>query len=287
HHFMNQLRYLSLVSEKQFRGDMPAMHRTRRTGSGIEFAGHRDYVPGDDLRYLDWNVYARLGRRQLRLFDEEEDLYVYILMDCSLSMSVGKPIKSDYAKKVAAALACIALSGMDRVSIMTFSDRIHDVFPPARGQNHLPAVLRFLCQCQCRNSVTDLTGSVRDFLRKQPRPGLVILISDFFDPDGFESGLDLLRYERSEPEVVQIFDRTEQRPEFSGDCQITDIETNVTTHIVADESALAGYRLRFERFLDAMRKYCVRHGCGCTISSTEVPPEELVLQRMRKTGRVR
>ncbi|MEO6810556.1 MAG: DUF58 domain-containing protein, partial [Isosphaeraceae bacterium] len=108
--FLNKLEYLSLVSKRIFRGQLLAQRRTKQLGGGIEFADHREYTPGDDFRYLDWNVFARHDELLLKRFQEEEDLHVYIFLDCSRSMGFGKPSKFDLARQVAAALAYIALA---------------------------------------------------------------------------------------------------------------------------------------------------------------------------------
>src|ERR1700710_1268831 len=118
--FMQKLEYLSLVSKRVFRGQLLAQRRTKQLGGGIEFADHREYVPGDDFRYLDWNVYARHDELLLKRFQEEEDLHVYVLLDCSKSMAFGSPSKFDYARQVAAAMAYIALADLDRVAVIGF-----------------------------------------------------------------------------------------------------------------------------------------------------------------------
>jgi len=129
--FIKKLEYLSLISRRIFRGQLLAQKRTRQLGGGVEFADHRDYVFGDDLRYLDWNVHARLGSRLIKRFEEEEDLHVYFFLDCSQSMSVGQSgqkgaSKFDYARQIVAALAYIALADLDRVSVVVFADKIYD-----------------------------------------------------------------------------------------------------------------------------------------------------------------
>src|SRR3954471_4760057 len=108
--FQRKLDYLALVSRRVFAGRLRAERRTKKTGSGIEFADHREYTAGDDFRYLDWNVYGRTGKLLLRLFEEEEDLSIYILLDCSRSMLFGEPPKFDHARKLAAAMAYVGLA---------------------------------------------------------------------------------------------------------------------------------------------------------------------------------
>jgi len=135
--FLKKLEYLSLVSRRVFRGQLLAQRRTMQMGGGIEFADHRDYTPGDDLRYLDWNVFARLGEPLLKRFQEEEDLHVYLFLDCSRSMGFGDPSKFDYARQITAALAYIGLADLDRVSVSSFAGDLLDSFPLTRGKERI------------------------------------------------------------------------------------------------------------------------------------------------------
>src|SRR5439155_13531871 len=142
--FLNKLEYLSLISKRVFRGSLLAQRRTMQLGGGIEFADHREYTPGDDFRYLDWNVFARHDELLLKRFEEEEDLHVYLLLDCSRSMAFGDPPKFDYARQVAAALAYIALADLDRVAVVAFAGDILADFPLTRGKARILAMLKFL-----------------------------------------------------------------------------------------------------------------------------------------------
>ena len=144
--FLKKLEYLFIVSKKVFSGRLRSERKTKIVGSGIEFADYRDYVPGDDLRYLDWSVLARTERMLIRLFEEEEDLFIYFLIDMSQSMRLGGAAKLSYAKRLAAALAYIGLSNMDRVSVVPFADNLLDRLPPARGRGQIFKVFRFLEQ---------------------------------------------------------------------------------------------------------------------------------------------
>src|SRR5579872_2669433 len=142
--FLKQLEYLSLVSRRVFRGSLLAQRRTMQLGGGIEFADHRQYTPGDDFRYLDWNLYARHESLLLKRFQEEEDLHVYFLLDCSRSMAFGAPPKFDFARQVAAALAYIALADLDRIAVVGFANDILADFPLTRGKGRILALLKFL-----------------------------------------------------------------------------------------------------------------------------------------------
>src|SRR5271170_232508 len=142
--FLKKLEYLSLISRRVFRGSLLAQRRTMQLGGGIEFADHREYTPGDDFRYLDWNLYARHEELLLKRFQEEEDLHVYLLLDCSRSMSFGTPPKFDLARQVTAALAYIALADLDRIAVVGFANEIVADFPLTRGKGRVLSLLRFL-----------------------------------------------------------------------------------------------------------------------------------------------
>src|SRR5579884_721666 len=142
--FLHRLEQLELVSRKIFLGRMKGERLSKRKGQSVEFADYKNDVVGDDLRFLDWNLYARLDRLFIRLFMEEEDLHVYILIDNSLSMDFGTPTKLHFARQVAAALGFIGLVNMDRVVIEAFNDRLTQSLPPSRGRRSLWRLMDFL-----------------------------------------------------------------------------------------------------------------------------------------------
>ena len=285
--FLKKLEYLSLISRRIFRGQLLAQKRTRQLGSGVEFADHRNYVLGDELRYLDWNVYARLGNRLIKRFEEEEDLHVYFFLDCSQSMSVGNLNKFDYARQVTAALAYIALADLDRVSVVAFADKIYDFFPLIRGKQHVLSLLRFLESLQTVGEATDLRASVNEFLHGKHRAGLVVLVSDFYDPAGFQTAVDALRYRQFEPNLIQIHDILETSPRLLGDIQLVDIETKFAQDVTISENVLRRYKQKVSEFLESLRRYCIENGYSYTISPTAVPFDELILRMMREAGSVR
>ena len=285
--FLRKLEYLSLVSRRLFRGQLLAQKRSRQLGGGVEFADHRDYVFGDDLRYLDWNLFARLGSRLVKRFEEEEDLHVYFFLDCSRSMEAGEKVrKFDYARQVVAALAYIALSDLDRISVVLFSDRVQSVFPLIRGKQHILSLLRFLEQSKTADAETDLAAAVTGFLHRKQHTGLAVVVSDLYDPQGFEVGLDALRYRGYEPNVVQLHDPAEASPSLLGDLQLVDIENGTTRDVTISENVLARYKKKFAEFLDSVRDYCTKNGVGCTVASTAVPFDTLILRMMRQAGAI-
>jgi uncharacterized protein (DUF58 family) len=284
--FLKKLEYLSLVSRRVFRGRLLAQRHTKQLGSGVEFAEHRNCYLGDDLRYLDWNVYARLGSELIKRFEEEEDLHVYFFLDCSGSMAFGEPQKFQYACQVTAALAYSALADLDRVSLVAIADGIVDTFPLTRGKQCILMLLRFLERQQPQASQTDLARAISDFLHRRHRRGLALVVSDFFDPRGFEKGIDRLRHHRFEPHLIQIHDPREARPELLGDLELIDMESRSQRNVTVTEGMLRRYREVFQAFLESIQRYCLNYGVGCTRTSTDIPFDQLILRMMRASGNV-
>src|SRR3984893_4864612 len=175
--FLAKLEQLELVSKKIFMGRMKGERRSKRKGQSVEFADYRNYVVGDDLRFLDWNLMARLDKLFIRLFMEEEDLHFYVLIDNSLSMDFGKPTKLHYAKQVAAALAFVGLVNMDRVVVEAFNERLTQSLPAARGRRSFWRVVEFLQKLKPAGP-SNLRESLRTFSIKSSGKGIVVLLSD-------------------------------------------------------------------------------------------------------------
>src|SRR4051795_12484374 len=188
--FLARLEQLELVSRKIFLGRMKGERRSKRKGQSVEFADYRNYVVGDDLRFLDWNLFGRLDKLFIRLFMEEEDLHFYLLIDNSLSMDFGSPSKLHYAKQVAAALGFIGLVNMDRVVVEAFNDRLTQSMPAARGRRSLWRLMDFLQKLEPAGP-SDLRQALRTFSLKSSGKGIVVLLSDLMDKGGYE---DALRY---------------------------------------------------------------------------------------------
>lgn len=282
--FLKQLEYLSLVSRRVFRGQLLAQRRTKQLGAGIEFADHREYSRGDDLRYLDWKVYARFGDLLLKRFQEEEDLHVYILLDISKSMDAGTPNKFDYVRRIAAALAYIALADLDRVSILAYAEEVKAVMPLTRGKDRILTVLRFLEGLQSTGTATDLATVAKSLVNRAQRAGLVVILSDFFDQQGFRGGIDLLRHRRFEPHVIQVHSEEEARPTWLGDIELREVETGELRKMTISEHKLKQYQRLFQEFLVGLETYCRNYSMSCTHSTTDVPFDQLILKMMRASS---
>ena len=279
--FLDRLEYLSLLAKRVYRGRLLAQRRTRKTGAGVEFADHREYTRGDDPRHLDWNLYARHGELMLKRFQEEEDLHVYILLDASRSMTVGDPPKFDLARRLAAALAYVALSDLDRVAVVAFAGGVAAEFPMTRGRGRILTLLRFLEDLDAGGEETSLSSLVGEFLLRPRRAGMVAVLSDLYDPVGFAQPLAELRHRGFEPHVVHLIDRGEAEPSFLGDVELRDVETGRVVKRTVTERDLTRYRAAFGEFLESAAAHCRGSGTGYTRGYADVPFEDLVLSMMR------
>ena len=282
--FLKKLEYLAIVSKKVFAGHLRAERRTKRIGSGIEFADHRDYTAGDDFRYIDWNIYGRMEKLLLRLFEEEEDLSIYLLLDCSRSMALGA--KLDYAQKVCAALCYVGLSNLDRVSIVPFSEVVHERFAPTRGRGRIFRVLEFLRDIQ-PGGTTRLGPCLTKFVTETQRRGLAVVVSDFYDPAGYEEGINVLRYHRFEPFVLQVYDEKEANPPLLGDLTLVDCETGEPRDITISAKLLEEYQREHRRYCNELESFCTARAVPFFRTSTEVPFDDLVLRIFREGGFLR
>jgi uncharacterized protein (DUF58 family) len=279
--FLRKLEYLSIVARRVFGGGLRADRRSRKVGAGIEFADHRAYTAGDDLRYLDWAVYARLERLLLRLFEEEEDLHVYLLVDVSASM--GASGKLEHATRIAAALAYVGLSNLDRVSIVPLSSEAPQGLRPTRGRDNILPILRFLESLEPRGT-TSLQASVDAFVRRAPRPGLAVLLSDFYDLDGYAAALDLLRYRRHEPTAIHLWSAAEATPSLLGDVELVDLESGDASDLTVDEKLLAEYEAAHRALTEGLERHCATRGVGYVRADVAVPFDETVLHLFRRAG---
>ena len=279
--FLTRLEYLSIISKRVFRGSLLAQRRTVQMGSGIEFSDHREYSPGDDFRYLDWNIYARHGDLLLKRFQEEQDLHVYLMLDCSRSMGFGDPAKFDLARQLVAALAYIALADLDRINVLAFSDTIIDEFPLTRGKAQILPLMKFLENLEVSGADTSIARGVQGLVHRSGRSGMTVVVSDLFDESGFESGLDQLRYRRYDGHVLQLHDQKELDPPMLGDVEMVDVETGSNRKVTVTERNIRKYKQLFEEHQLSVREYCRNYAMGCTQTPAHVPFDDLILNMMR------
>jgi uncharacterized protein (DUF58 family) len=284
--FQRKLDYLALVSRRVFAGRLRAERRTKKSGSGVEFADHREYQPGDDFRYLDWNVYQRFDRLLVRLYEEEEDLAIYFILDTSSSMKFGDAQKLRYAKKVVAALAYVGLANLDRVSIVTTSDRVMERMPETRGKARIFKAFRFLREVEA-DGTTDLGEAMKKFVAQNKRRGLAVLVSDLYDPRGFEKGINVLRYNKFDPFVVHVVDRDEGKPKLNGDVLVYDCETGDEREVTVTAKVLQRFHEAYDAYHAEIDRFCATHQVPYVTASVDVPFDELILRVFRRGGFLR
>lgn len=280
--FMRKIERLSLIARKVFPGRMKGERRSTKRGSSVEFADYRDYTHGDDFRRVDWNVFARLDKLFLKLFVEEEDLFVYILIDASRSMDFGSPKKLTYAKKIAAALSYIALNNLDRAGISALHGGTASTLTPKRGKQSSSAIFRYLSTVTASDE-TNLTASIRDFSLKTSNPGLAIVITDCMDP-GYKQGLSALMSRKFEVMLLHLLDEEEVEPSVTGDLLMIDSETGEQREVTVTQTLLRRYRQRFAEFCADIEGFCSRYGCGYMRITNKTPFEELILKYLRRRG---
>jgi uncharacterized protein (DUF58 family) len=285
--FLAKLEQLYLLSKKIFRGEHRAERRSRQTGSSLEFADYRNYTRGDDLRSIDWNAYGRLDRLFVKLFEEEQDLHIYLLVDASASMwwrpeaRRAETPKLQQAIRIAASLAYIGLVNLDRVNIQWFGRGLNGDLGLTRGKSQFHKVLRFLSQPPQLAGETSLLETCRAFTRLAPRRGLVFVLSDLFDPAGYEEALSLLRFAHFDVHLLQVLEPRELEPTESGDLRLQEDEHGRTMDLTADEGLLQRYRAEVRGFVDGLAGFCRERGMSHIVTPTDVPFEELVLKVLR------
>lgn len=284
--FLRRLEHLQVVTRRPVAGHLRGAHRSRRTGSGMVFADYRPYTPGDDTRNLDWGIYLRLDRLILRLFEEEADLPVYVFIDTSASMGFGQPSKFDFARKVAAALAYLALLNYDRVSVIAYADGVAHELPARRGRTQVWPVFRFL-EGLAPVGGTDLGAALRGWFGASRTRGLVLLLSDFLDRDGFAPAAQWLAQFRHEVFAVQVHSPDEADPDLPDHVEIADAETGATHVVETTPALLAAYREALVAHTEDIAGLCRRHGWAHLGARTDAPFEDLMLKGLREHGMLR
>lgn len=281
-----QLERLELVTRKVFRGRLKGERRSKRKGQSVEFADFRAYVPGDDLRSLDWNLYARLDKLIVKLFLEEEDLHFYTLIDSSASMDFGTPTKLDYAKQLAAALGFIGLVRADRVRIETLGQSLHEHGPVLRGRRSVWRMLDYLRSIE-PGDATPLAEGVKNFCLRNTGRGVVVLVSDLLDKSGYEAGLRYLMSQRMDVYVVHLLSQEELQPDVKGDLALVDCEDSDVAEISVSAPLLARYQATLAAFTGRAQEFCSRRGISYLLANNQTPVKDLISNYLRRRGLVR
>jgi uncharacterized protein (DUF58 family) len=282
HTFLRQLEQLRLYARRYPVGRYRGERQTRRKGHGSDFFDFRPYVPGDDLRYVDWNMFARLDRLILKLFQAEETLCLHILVDTSKSMGTGSPAKLDYALRTAGAFAYIGLMNYEQVGLGLFDSTLYKTILPKRGRKQMIPFLELLSGLQTGGS-TNLESALTSYALQSRVPGLAVIISDMFGGnDDYQRGIAALRARRFEVRVLQVLAQEDVLPSLRGDLKLVDIETDRALETTTDRQAIAQYTKNFGRFCEELRAFCSRQGVLHCSVTTDVPLEELFFRRLRE-----
>jgi uncharacterized protein (DUF58 family) len=278
--FLGQLERLTLLSRRTFRGSVKGERRSPRRGHSVEFADYRAYGHGDDLRYVDWNIYGRLDRLHVKLFVDEEDLCLHLLVDASASMGFGAPSKLHYAVRLAAALGFVGLVNHERVGLGVLRERVAEGWPPTRGRAQILPMMDFLADVRASGG-TSLDDGLGNYAKRARESGLVVVISDLLDPAGYERGVRALLERRFDVHLVHLLDPEEMNPTLGGDLRLIDSETGELRDLTVDGEALRGYRDRLRQFLDRVETFCRSHEIGYHRVVTDTPVEAFVVAQLR------
>jgi uncharacterized protein (DUF58 family) len=283
--FLRKLERLHLVAKRLSWAGAKGEHAAARKGFSLEFSDYRRYQHGDDLRYVDWNIYRRLERLLLKVFTSEEEMNIYLLLDTSRSMAEGAPAKLDYAKQVAAALGYIGLKNLDRVGGASFSMRLHAPLTLGRGRKQILSMFNFLSKLSCSGE-TRLHAATHAFTNLFPHPGFVVIISDLFDPAGWRAALEELTAKRYQVLVIHVIDEQETRPDPCGDVALVDVEGGRERKLFLDAELVRRYQTELAAYFSEIETVCASRGIDYLRTTTRVPFEEFVLQTLRQVSSV-
>jgi uncharacterized protein (DUF58 family) len=274
--FLKKLEYLHVVSKRALAGQNRADRLTPKRGRGLEFADHRPYAPGDDFRHIDWKAYKRLNRLLLRLFDEERDLPIYLMLDVSRSMA--EPAKFDMARRITAAMCYIGLVHLDRLTILTFGDRLAHESSPGRGKGRIFRVFDLLERLEPAGP-TDLRESFKQFASRPRQIGLTVVISDFLDPG---NGLKILRTIGHDVFAVHIASQRDRDPGTYGDVRFVDVENGDLRQIEVTPRLASAYVRAWDAHASELEHFCGRYDIGYVRANTDRPFEEIILKAFRQ-----
>lgn len=292
--FMRKLEQLSLVVRRVRSGHFKGDRRSSKRGQSIEFADYRNYVQGDDLRALDWNIYARLERPFIKLFEEEIDQTVHILLDASGSMDWPQNLpqaerqthKWTYARQLGTALAYIGLAANDRVLLTCLHENSFELWGPERQRRRVHHLLNFLGDYPAAGQLAFKAVLTR-YAKQNKRPGLLFVVSDFLSTEDYQAGLSTLQAQGHEVSVIHLLAPDEIDPTLAGDFELYDVETGANQDITVNGSLRALYQEKFAAWQGDIASFCQRRNIAYALVSTAEPVESLMLQHLRRRGLVR
>jgi len=279
--FMARLDSLDVISRKILQGKLQGERRSRRRGQSVEFADHRSYVAGDDLRFVDWNIYGRLDQLFLKLFLEEQDLTIHIVIDVSASSSLGEPAKQLFIKKLAAALGYVSLINNNRLTISSFADGLQGQLKNMRGRNYIGDMAEFLLTAECQGP-SDFDSSCRQLATGRIGSGIMIVLSDFLFKEGFDAGLRRLISNKYDLYVIHVLSPEELTPELAGDLKLVDIEDTDTAEITVSTALLKYYKRNLAAYCNELKGFCTRRGAAYVLANSSDSVESITLDYLRR-----
>ena len=284
--FLQRLAKLRFIVKGRRQGSLSGVHASRRAGVSLEFSDYRAYAPGDDFRYIDWNVYGRLDRLLVKTFVHEADLPIYLLVDFSASMQVGTPSKAQYAAQFAAGMAYLGLKETDRVGVYPFNDKLIQGLPPRHGMGQMGKIVRLLREAE-PGGRTSLNRTIADFLSQTRESGIVFIISDFLGSDEYEEGLAKLAYRGDEVTAIQVLDPADTSPPMVGTTRIVDVESNQRLTLTIGHRTKEEYEQRFREFQAGLKAFMLSRRINHFQVTTDRSMEQFIHEDLRVGGVLR
>jgi len=281
---LKRLELMRIVSRSIFGGNPTGERRSIYRGVGVEFADHRQYTPGDDFRYIDWNILARTNQIYIKLFDRQESVPLYMLVDCSDSMRAGGAGKLDRAKEIAAGLSYVGLFDGDMVRIALFTDTLVGQSEQFTHRREMFKVVDFLSQADPGGGQTDFGEAMPFFAKRTSRRGIVFIISDFLDPNGITEGVQSLLYRKFHVCGIHTVTRAELAPEATGEFVFVDSETRRAREVRIRKGTLEQYKQMFERHRRGVEKLFRFYGGDYVLVKTEDKLDDILTKLFRHAG---
>jgi len=281
--FLQRLANLRFIVKGRRHGRLSGVHASPRAGVSLEFSDYRAYAPGDDFRYIDWNVYGRLDRVLVKTFVHEADLPIYLLVDFSASMQVGTPSKAQYAAQFAAGMAYLGLKETDRVGVYPFNDQLMQGLPPRHGMGQMGKIVRLLREAE-PGGRTSINQAITDFMAQTRESGVVFIISDFLGSDEYEEGLAKLSYRGDEVTAIQVLDPSDASPPMVGTTRIVDVESSQRLTLTIGHRTKEEYERRFHAYQTALKSFMLARRINHFQVTTDRSMEQFIHEDLRVGG---
>lgn len=280
--FIRRLDSLNLLARKVLNGSLQADRKSAKKGTGITFADYAEYFLGADYRSIDWRVFARFENLVIKLFEVEEDATIYILLDQSQSMAS----KFHYAKQLAASLGYIALNCLDRLCVYGLTDKLTPVLAPCRGRGSVMPFLQNLDSLQTTTGDSEFNNGCRLFQARHQRRAVVIILSDFLFPTGFDDGLSFLQWHKHDIYCLQVQDQQDTRCDWKGDIELECVETRQHRRVTVTPREAKLYEQAVESWNQKLAQSCARRGIGLASTTPEISFDLVIQDILRRGGLV-